>query len=110
MIVWVNVPDPRGIRKRRPVIIVTGNADLPAAEEIAGVAVTTTFAEPPPAEHVALPWDPLGRSITRLRRRSAAVCNWLVTFAPGDVEAIAGQLPPQTLVEVLRAVARNRHA
>ncbi len=101
MIVWARVQPPRGPAKRRPVLIVTPTDEILLDQPMVAVAITTTFPEPPPASHVPLPWYPTGHPMTGLRRRSAAVCDWLVTFRPSDVEAIGGRVPTKPLAEVL---------
>src|SRR6266540_843287 len=100
MIVWITASDPRGNAKRRPVVIVTADHQIAVGRQIVGVAVTTTFPDPPPADHVPLPWDPTRRSVTRLRRRSAAVCTWLVPFEPDAVDEIGGHVPAGTLLQI----------
>lgn len=102
LIVWVSVADPNGFAKRRPVVIIGETESAPPESPLVGVAITTTYPEPAPPGYIELPWDPTGRATTRLRRRSAAVCNWLVTFGPGQVESIAGEVPAETLLVILR--------
>lgn len=103
-IVWITAADSHGNRKRRPVVIITSNEDLAARAKIVGVAVTTTFSEPPPQGHVEIPWDATGRARTGLRRRSAAVCNWLVTFEAEDIDSVIGHVPAATLLAILQAL------
>ena len=66
------------------------------------MAITTTFGEPPPPDHVELPWHRQGHPVTRLRQRSAAVVSWLATVLPEDVEAYAGEVPPKLLAQILK--------
>ncbi len=106
-IVWVSASDPRGRRKRRPVVIVTGDAKIGSHAKIVGVAVTTSFPEPPPPSYVELPWDPTGRASTGLRRRSAAVCNWLVAFESHEVDAAIGTVPSAMLLAILQALPKQ---
>lgn len=104
---WATVPDPRGERKRRPFVIVTATEEIRPDHSVVGVAITTTFADPPPADHVSLPWDPTGRSATRLRRRSAAVCSWVVAVRPGEVGSVVGRVPADVLLQILRGVTAS---
>ena len=101
-VVWLTVADPNGFRKRRPAVVVSTEVDVAGQKGVAAVAVTTSFTDPPPPAHLELPWDPFGRSSTRLRRRSAAVCNWIVVAAHTDVEATGGYVPPPILLEILK--------
>jgi hypothetical protein len=50
--------DRNGIRKERPCIVMTPTARISREQPLLVVAVTTTFADPPPEWHVALPWHP----------------------------------------------------
>jgi mRNA-degrading endonuclease toxin of MazEF toxin-antitoxin module len=100
-IVWSTATDPNGVVKRRPLVIITADAEIAVRDRIAAVAITTTFAEPPPADHVPLPWDPTGRSATRLRRRSAAVPGWVVSMATAELEPTGGYVPAAVLLQVL---------
>jgi mRNA-degrading endonuclease toxin of MazEF toxin-antitoxin module len=95
------VCDPRGNEKRRPVVVVTGDDEITSHVTVVAVAVTTTFPDPPPADHVPLPWDPTGRSATRLTRRSAAVCTWILAVPVDDLEPTGGNVPPAVLLEIL---------
>lgn len=103
-IVWIAVPDPNGFVKRRPVVIVSPSQSVSSEQPLVGVAITTTFPDPAPVGHVELPWDATGRATTRLRRRSAAVCHWLVTFKPDQVDAVAGVVPSEQLLAILRGL------
>jgi len=104
MIVWVLATDPRGHRRRRPVVIVTSDQEIAAGARMVGVAVTTSFPEPPPPGYVNLPWDSSGRAGTQLQRRSAAGCGWLVSFHADDIDATAGMIPAATLLSILQWV------
>lgn len=68
------------------------------------MAVTTTFRQPAPPGHVELPWDPTGRAGSGLRRRSAAVKNWLVAFEAKDVDGVIGKVPAATLFRILQSL------
>jgi hypothetical protein len=105
-IAWAEVTDSRGNVKRRPVVVVTGDAELSTELIVVAVAVTTTYADPAPVDHVPLPWDPLGRSATRLTRRSAAVCSWLLPVQKDQVEATAGFVPQTVLIEILNKLPK----
>lgn len=105
VIVWVVVKDRNGIRKRRPVIVLTaaevGGEDGP----LVVVAVTTTFPHPPPGDHVALPWNADARKVgTGLARRSAAVCSWLDVVYPDEIDEIIGRVPVKIMAEIARRV------
>lgn len=67
------------------------------------MAISTSFPDPPPANHVELPWhnDPR-RVATRLPSRSAAVINWLRCVHPDEVTRLAGDVPPALMLDILR--------
>jgi hypothetical protein len=66
------------------------------------MAITTTFPDPPPPNHIELPWHPDRRRVsTGLARRSAAVVSWLDTIYLDEVDEIIGQTPPRKLTEIL---------
>lgn len=92
-LVWVVVKDRNGYRKTRPGIIVTPTEEISDTEPIVVVAVTTSFKDPPPSDHVPLPWHPSGRVLTKLTRRSAAVTSWLETAYADEIESFGGDVP-----------------
>jgi len=106
-IVWAAIADPRGAVKVRPVVVATRTDEILLDQEWVGVAVTTTFGEPPPDSHVELPWDPIGHPATRLRRRSAAVCDWLVRLRASDVKSVEGYVPGRILLRIVNKVAET---
>jgi mRNA-degrading endonuclease toxin of MazEF toxin-antitoxin module len=99
-IVWAVVADRNGVAKRRPVVIVTPTSQINARDAFVVMAVTTTFADPAPPDHVELPWTNRGHPVTRLTRRSAAVIPWLATVTADDVEGFAGDVPAKQLREI----------
>jgi mRNA-degrading endonuclease toxin of MazEF toxin-antitoxin module len=102
-IVWLSLADPRGKLKHRPALILTATADIRPDEPFEVMAISTSFPDPPPAYHIELPWhnDPR-RVVTRLSSRSAAVVNWLRAVNPNEVTRLAGDVPPQRMLEILR--------
>lgn len=101
-IVWAVVPDPRGVNpKRRPIVLLTPADEIRPGVPIGGVAISTTSPDPPPPECVELNWDPQGRSSTGLRRRSWAVCTWIVEMLPESVEASDKYVPSHVVSEII---------
>lgn len=75
-IVWVELPSSDGTqKKRRPAVIITSTEEIVAGKPFVVVAVTTKFADPMPADHVALPWQRERKVRTQLRKPAAAVCR-----------------------------------
>lgn len=104
-IVWAEITDSQGNRKERPAIILTPTHLLTTSSLIGVVAVTSTIIEPVPDDYVLLPWHPQGRVRTRLKRRCAAVCSWLVRIAPSDIRELGGIVPGSVLLEIVTKVA-----
>ena len=76
--------------------------EVGAGDQIAVMAITSTFPEPPPPFHVPLPWHPDPKRVgTHLGKRCAAVINWLRFVDPRDIEDFAGDVPPKLLLEIL---------
>jgi hypothetical protein len=88
-------------RKRRPVVIVSENCDIKRGEPFFGIAITGTFPTPPPADHVLLPYDPVNQAVTRLKKKSAAVCTWEVEIHDSNIEQYLGIVPPKLLDQIL---------
>ena len=103
-IVWIEVADPRGNIKKRPVVVVTSTDEIVIDQEIVGVAVTTSFRDPLDQGCVKLPSWPFGHPATGLRRESVAVCDWRVRFRPSDVTAVEGYVPARTLLRIVEKI------
>src|SRR4051812_24753856 len=88
-----SVRNHNGFAKDRPVIILTPTAEIGPDEAFEAMAIPTTFPDPPPADHIPLPWHLWGRVGTRLRRRSAAVVTWLCELHPDEVTELGGDVP-----------------
>ena len=105
-IVWAVVRDRYGFRKRRPAIVLTPTREIRDDLPLVVMAVTTSFPDPPPDRHVALPWNPDPRRVgTRLACRSAAVVYWLDTVYIDEIEEVKGVVPPRTMAEIQRQLA-----
>ena len=105
-IVWAKIKDRNGIEKTHPVVIITDSSEIPTESALVGVAVTATFGDPLPKWAVEIPWSTAGESKTGLRRRSAAVCNWLVELDKQNVDRIIGFVPRSHLQEIIALVMR----
>jgi hypothetical protein len=102
-IVWATMRSSDGrTRKKRTAVILTRSTDISESEPFVVVAITTTFPDPPPEDHVLLPYDPTGRCVTRLKQRTAAVCSWFDEINESDIEAYAGVVPPTLMLEIVR--------
>jgi mRNA-degrading endonuclease toxin of MazEF toxin-antitoxin module len=104
-VVWAEVADANGVRKVRPVVVVTPTADIAAGRTLRVLAITTRLSRPLPDDHVLLPWDREGKARSGLRRKCAAVTTWQVEIAADDVRQVVGHLPPAVMEELLTKVA-----
>ena len=106
-LIWAVLKDRNGFRKRRPGVILTPSNNISDTEPFVVAAVTTTFAEPPPPDHVELPWNADPRRVsTRLARRSAAVVSWLEVVYADEVEEVSGDVPARTMQRIQTALRR----
>lgn len=104
-IVWAEVADENGVRKARPVVIVTPDDRLAASGPLEVVAITSRLPQQLPADHVLLPWHAQGHPRTGLNRRCAAVCTWLARIERDDIQNVAGIVPGAILLDIARRIA-----
>jgi len=103
-IVWVDMADANGIRKRRPAVIVTPNDRITPTALLDAIAVTSRLSEPLPRDHVLLPWHARGHPRTGLNRRCAAVCTWVARLRHEDIQEVAGVVPGAVMLEIVSKV------
>jgi hypothetical protein len=102
-IIWARVRDPANQNeKKRPLVVLTRTEEILAGQEFVAVALTTSYSPPPGSLEVELPWHPEGKTRTQLRRRTVAVCDWLVTIRSEDVEALGGVVPEHIMGQIIR--------
>jgi mRNA-degrading endonuclease toxin of MazEF toxin-antitoxin module len=106
-IVYARIQDRRGYTKLRPAIVLISDEEIATGGDLVVVAVTTTFADPPPAYCVPLPWHARGHPVTKLAKRSAAVCNWVVAISPEEIGGFAGDVPVKTMQLIQVKVREN---
>ena len=105
-IAWAEVDDPKGRRKRRPIVILTETTEIVLDQPIVTVAITTTYPDPPTDEYVELPWMRSNHPATGLTKGSAAACNWLIPVKPSEIKEIRGYVPTKYLLEIVQNVRR----
>ena len=104
-IVWVEMPSSDGSKKkRRPAVIITSTTEIAAGNPFVVAAITTTFPDRLPADHVRLPWHREGKVRTQLRKPAAAVCSWLCKVTDKDVLQMGGVVPPREMIEIMRII------
>jgi mRNA-degrading endonuclease toxin of MazEF toxin-antitoxin module len=106
--VWATLKDANGFRKERPAIVLTPTDEISADSPMVVMAVTTSFPDPPPDNHIRLPWNPDPRRVrTKLRQRSAAVIDWLDSLYPDEVIEVHGEVPPPIMAEIQRRLGAH---
>ncbi len=83
-VVWAELADANGFRKRRPAVVVTATDDIVAGKTVRLLAITTRVPTPLPEDRVLLPWDGQGKARSGLRRRCAAVTSWQAEVPVGE--------------------------
>lgn len=68
-IVWAEVADANGFVKLRPAVIVTPTEQIGGSSALHAVAITSRLIDPPPTDHVLLPWHAQGHPRTGLNRK-----------------------------------------
>lgn len=95
-IVWGMVVDKKGNKKSRPAVIWTPTDQIKPDRPLVVLAITTTFPDPPPEDHVPLPWDPKKRAGTGLAKRSAVVLTWFDQIQQEGLE-LKGEVPAKLI-------------
>jgi mRNA interferase MazF len=103
-IVYANIPDPRGANpKKRPVIVVTPTSQLKTDRPVHVVGITSSLDQVSAADCVLLPWADFGRCVTKLSKKSAALCTWVDQVSRDKIasEDIGGIVPPAFMERIL---------
>jgi mRNA-degrading endonuclease toxin of MazEF toxin-antitoxin module len=105
LIIWATTPDPAGRNpKRRPVVLLTSQEEVPAGNPLIGVGITGTLPAPLPSDYVLLPWHRSRHPYTGLTKKCAAWCNWRVTIPPNDELEVMGRVPDNVFAEICNKV------
>src|SRR5579872_2164200 len=96
-IVWADIADANGVRKTRPAIVLTTGERIAPSAPLKVVAITSTLPQPLTDEYVLLPWHAQGHPRTGLKRKCAAVCNWLSEILPSEIHNVVGEVPGSIL-------------
>jgi len=99
-IIWAEIADHNGFRKKRPAIIWTPTDEIYDDQPLIVIAITSTFPEPPPSDHVPLPWQNGGHPRTHLNRRNAAIVTWFAEVRIDEILEVAGDVPPKQMRQI----------
>ena len=101
-VILVELMDPQGRNpKVRPAIVVTEDRTIQAGGPINVVAVTSSVTLPLSETHVELPWNASGSAGSGLKKRSVAVCDWLLPIERTQIERVIGHLPSPITLQIL---------
>jgi len=105
LIVWATTPDPAGRNpKKRPVVLLTSQDEVPPGNPLIGVGVTGTLPAPLPPDYVLIPWHRSRHPYTGLNKKCAAWCSWRVTIPLTDDVQVMGRVPDNAFVEICEKV------
>ena len=114
-IIWIAVPDKNGNRKEHPVIILTATDEIPSEDELVTVVCSHSAAKknPLPDHHVSIPYQRQGRTRTKLKKETVAICDWLVRIKTSTLESvpeddIGGVVPGRVLELVAEQIREIR--
>jgi hypothetical protein len=104
-IVWALSVDPQGANEKlRPFVVLTLSNEIVEGEPITAAAITTALPNPLTNEYVELPWHPSGAARTRLRKRCAVYCPWIMELDQSAIKEVRGHVPGGKLLEIVRRV------
>jgi mRNA-degrading endonuclease toxin of MazEF toxin-antitoxin module len=99
-VVKVELHELRGGGKPRWMLVLAGPQAEAGQSFYLCVAISTTFPEPPPAMNVPLPWHPQGLASTGLRKRSAAILDWVRRMPSELILKREGHIKPTLLRQI----------
>lgn len=100
-IVWVKL-GPRGGYKERPAVILTRDCDLDPVQPFHVAVGSSQISSPLAPNEVLLPAGVKSRHpLTKLKRPTVIVCDWIAEVRYSDVLQWGGEAPPTVLLEIL---------
>ncbi len=104
-IVLVEVNDPQSRNaKTRPAVIVSENDEIIAGRGIFCVAITGTLPDDLPVDCILIPYHRNGHPRTGLKKRCAAMCNWLFEIEETQIKKYLGAVPKDKLLAIIERV------
>jgi mRNA-degrading endonuclease toxin of MazEF toxin-antitoxin module len=101
------VLDPQGRNpKDRFAVVLTPPDQLEEGGMVSLVAITGTIVDPPPDDFVELPWHRDRHPVTRLTKRSAAACRWIIRVDPSRILRRTGRVPTAQLAAIEATLKR----
>ena len=103
-IIWTEIADANGIRKARPVVVITPDDEIIPMGPLEVVAITSWLPDPLPDDHVLLPWHAQRHPRTGLNRKCAAVCSWSAKINENEVQSVVGMVPDPLMLIIMSKV------
>jgi hypothetical protein len=107
-LIWLHeVIDQRG-RPAGPhaAIILTTQEEHEAGAPIVAVVVSSKLHHEPEDEMVLLPWAKGGHPQTKLSKKSAAICRWIVQVEESNIASYGNLIYGRLLQDILECVRR----
>ena len=70
------------------------------------LAISTIVPDPPPPDHVLLPWQQPRHPVTGLNKRNAAICTWVAEIEDGRILRKLGTVPGRQLHAIATVLNR----
>lgn len=106
-IIWANFVDPQG-NEAGPhrAVIITPTEDIEAGKPIRVVVISSKLHWAKAEDMVILPFFPTsaGHPVTRLKKKSAAICNWRPAIKEADITGYGGEIKGKWLFSILKRV------
>jgi len=77
-------------------------------DEFVVAAISTKFGDPLPDDWIPVPWSKDGRAKTGLTEPSVVKCHWLKKVTRRHISSVRGWLPSAIMVEIMRAVVKDK--
>ena len=101
-IVWLVIPDSRGLtRERHPAIILSSNDRISVGGRVWLVGISTKSNLAPEEVRTEMQYDPRGNCRSGLREQCWAVSTWLVEVEIAEIEDYAGTVKGTTMAELI---------
>ena len=100
MIVWARIVTKRGDPKYRPAVLLTPTNLIDQTDPLLIMGISSSY-YPGNDDVVAIPFREDGRSVTGLRKDSAACAGLIQSVLKVDLEWRGGRVPPAYLVDIL---------
>jgi mRNA-degrading endonuclease toxin of MazEF toxin-antitoxin module len=104
-VIWLDVTDPRGIPVGdHAAVILTTKAESESGELLKAVVISSKLQHAAKERMVELPWSRGGHPRTGLSKRSAAMCDWIVTVNEDHIRKYGGLVSGKLLDQIVALI------